>query len=402
MTSLPPSLQRWATQTVPEKGLLAGGLVLGVVLRIVQLATSIGSVDAYFWARHVELVERFGVLRAYHVSTVINHPPFGLGIALWTKRLGEMFGLQLFDSFRIIQSAADLGTALALVALARRVGQETRVWVGLFFFLSPAAIFISAFHCNSDSLMVMFIVLAVLCAVEQRPILAGLLIGAACGIKIIAFVALPLLLFGFRGWRARIQFLVTAAVVGALIFVPPVVASGWVAIRNIFGYTGWRGAWGFPLVITIIGFAFPGIVPEDRGALVTPLLILALVCLWAVEGWRGLRRHDVDPNRLPSVIGLAFLMVLFLAPGFGVQYLVWPLPFLPFFLRRRGAFVVNALISIFAFWLYTSWAQEWPWVYADGRFRSPWPGVFGLVVWAAIGWAAVWSWRSLYGKTPAA
>ena len=402
MTSLPPSLQRWATQTVPERALLAGGLVLGVILRIVQLGTSIGSVDAYFWTRHLEFVEKFGVLRAYHVSTVINHPPFGLGVALWTKRLGTMLGLQFFDSFRILQSTADLVSAFALIALARRIGQETKVWVALFFFLSPAAIFISAFHCNSDSLMVMFIVLAVFCAVEQRPILAGLLIGAACGIKIIAFVALPLLLFGFRGWRARLQFLVTAALVGALIFVPPVVATGWVAIRNIFGYTGWRGGWGFPLVIGILGFAFPTLVPEDRGALMTPLLIVALLSLWAVEAWRALRRHEVDPNRLPHVTGLAFLIVLFLAPGFGVQYLVWPLPFLPFLLRRRGALVVNGAMSIFAFWLYTSWAQGWPWVYADGVNRSPLPGMFGLVTWGAIAWAAISSWRSLYGRPPAA
>lgn len=385
-----------------ERAILLIGLGAGAVLRIVQIATSIGSVDAYFWTRHVEFVEKFGVLGAYHVSRVINHPPFALGIALVTKRLGALFGLQLFDSFRILQGVADVVTAFALLAIARRLGRDDGVWIALVFFLSPAAIFISAFHCNSDPLMVMFIVLAILAVVNERPILAGLLIGAACGIKIIAFPVLPLLLFGFRGWKARVQFLVTAAVVGTLIFVPPVVVSGWVAIRNIFLYTGWRGAWGIPLVINVIGFAFPRIVPEDPGGLVTPLLILALLTLWSVEAWRALKREDMDSTRLLHVTGLAFLIVLFLAPGFGIQYLLWLLPYPAFLFRRKAVLILHAVISIFVFWLYTSWAQEWPWVYADGGHNSPWVGMFGLVVWVAIGWAVVTSSRALYRNAPRA
>jgi len=385
-----------------ERAILLIGLAAGAVLRIVQIATSIGSVDAYFWTRHVEFVEKFGVLGAYHVSRVINHPPFALGIALVTKRLGALIGLQLYDSFRILQGVADVVTALALLALARRLGRDDGVWIALVFFLSPAVIFISAFHCNSDPLMVMFIVLAILAVVDQRPILAGVLIGAACGIKIIAFPVLPLLLFGFRGWKARVQFLVTAVVVGALIFVPPVVVSGWVAIRNIFLYTGWRGAWGIPLVIDIIGFAFPRIVPDDPGGLVTPLLILAILTLWSVEAWRALKREDMDSTRLLHVSGLAFLIVLFLAPGFGIQYLLWLLPYLAFMFRRKAVLILHGVISIFVFWLYTSWAREWPWLYADGGHNSPWVGMFGLVVWVAIGWAVVTSSRALYRNAPVA
>ena len=385
-----------------ERATLLIGLAAGAVLRLIQIATSIGSVDSYFWTRHVEFVEKFGVLGAYHVSRVINHPPFALGIALVTKRLGALAGLQLFDSFRALQGVADIVTALALVAIARRLGREDGVWIALVYFLSPATIFISAFHCNSDPLMVMFVVLAILAVVEQRPILAGLLIGAACGIKIIAFPVLPLMLFGFRGWKARVQFLITSAVVGALIFVPPVVVSGWVAIRNIFLYTGWRGAWGIPLVINILGFAFPQIVPKDPGSLVTPLLILAMIALWSVEAWRALKREDMDATRLVHVSGLAFLVVLFLAPGFGIYYLLWFLPYLAFLFPRKVVLILHALVSIFVFWLYTSWAQEWPWVYAQGGHNSPWVGMFGLVVWIAIGCAVVASSRALYRRAPAA
>lgn len=399
MTDQPSSLRALANRPVSERTILFGGLALGVVLRIVQIATSIGSVDAYFWTKHVELTEKFGVLRVYHAARVINHPPFGLEVARWTGRLGKLFGLHFFDSFRILQGVADVIAVWALFRLARRLSHASPIWVGLAYFLSPAAIFISAFHCNSDPMMVMFIILAILAVVEERPILGGVLIGLATGIKIIALPALPLLLLGCRGKKARIQFLIASAVVGAVIFLPAIFVSGAVVIRNIFGYTGWRGGWGLPLAIDLVVSAIAGSISGDPARFVTPLLILSMLALWGAEGVRALRHHGwLDPHRLPRTIGLAFLLVLFLGPGFGVQYLIWILPCLPFLFARRSVLVLHAIVSTFVFWLYTSWAQEWPWVYADGGANTPYVGMFGLVVWLAIGWAAFNGARMLYAR----
>lgn len=376
--------------------MLAGGLFLGLILRAVQLATSIGTVDASNWLRHVLYVEQLGVLRCYPASRLINHPILGLEVAYWSWKLGGLIGLHFFDVFRIVMCVADLVTALALVAIARSVGAN-RVWTSLVFFLSPAAIFISAFHCNSDPLMVMFIVLALLAAIREKPVLAGVLIAAAVGIKIIAFAALPLLLFAFRGWKARAKFAIAAAIVGALIFVPPVIVSGWVAIRNVFGYTGWRGAWGFHLLLNIVGMAIPQIVPKDSSAYLTPLLIVAMLILWGVEAWRA-RRDAIDPQRLIRVVRLAFLLVLFLGPGFGVQYLMWILPYPAFFLRRWFAVLLHGLVSVFLFAVYTSWSGGWPWLFAKGSTNPVWVGVLGLIVWAAIGAAAVMNARALAAR----
>lgn len=376
--------------------MLACGIALGVVLRAVQLATSIGTMDVANWQRHVLHVDQLGVLHAYQASRMVNHPALGLEIAYWTWKVGEKIGLQFFDAFRILMSAADVVTALALVAIARRVGVKP-VWAALVFFLSPAAIFISAFHCNSDPLMVMFVVLALLATLQERPIVAGVLIACAVGIKIIAFAALPLLLFGFRGWKARARFLIAAAVVGAVVFVPPVMVSGWIAIRNIFGYTGWRGAWGVHLALNIIGFWLPQVVPEDSATFLTPLLIASLLALWGVEAWRA-RHGAIEPMRLVRVVGLAFLLILFLGPGFGVQYLMWILPYPALILARAPAVILHAVASVFLFAVYTSWSGGWPWVWAAGSTNPAWVAVLGLAAWAAIGWAALTNARALYAR----
>ena len=371
---------------MPERAVLTGGLLLGAILRAVQIATSIGTVDASNWLRHVLTVDQLGVLHAYKASWLVNHPTFGLEIAYWTYKIGGQLGMHFFDTFRILTSLADLVTAVALYALGRRLGGETGVWLSLAFFLSPAAIFISAFHCNTDPIMVMFVVLALLAAVSERPVLAGVLIGLATGTKIIAFVALPLMLFAFRGWKARARFLAAAAAIGAIVFVPPVVVSGWVVIRNIFGYTGWSGAWGIPLIGRLLDVNLP----------VTPILLLGLLVLWAAEAWKG-----GGTERLPRTTGLAFLLVLFLAPGFAVQYLHWVLPYPALLLRRWAAVVLHALISAFLFLIYTSWSGEWPWLWANRGTNPPWVGMFGLVVWAAIGIATFVSARTLYMRRAA-
>lgn len=368
----------WTTRRVElsERTTLVIGLMAGAVLRIVQLATSVGSIDAYFWTRHVELVEKHGVFGAYRFAAVINHPPLSLEIALWTKRLGALIGLQFFDSFRALQCAADVVTALALLRLARRVGHEQPLFVALVFYLSPATIFISAFHCNSDPFMMMLVVLAMVAVVEEHALAGGLLIGAAIGIKIIALAALPLLFLGCRGWKSRALFAGAAAIVGTIVFVPAIVVSGPVVIRNIFGYTGWKGGWGLPLIASLFG---------RSATFAMPLLVASLLALWGFEMWRGY----VDPARLPRVVGLAFLLVLFFATGFMPHYFCWFLPFLGFLFERRGALILHALLSAYLFWLYTDWAGEWPWIYAPGGHNSVAVGMFGLVVWAAIGAAVI-------------
>lgn len=395
MTRHEPGLDRDASTTLSPSTLLVIGLIVGSLLRALQIATSIGSVDVVFWMRHVNAVETYGSLRAYLASTFVNHPPFGLEVARWTFRAGSLAGLEFHDSFRIVQSLADLGTALALWRLAPAAGRSG-VWTALLFYLSPAAIFVSAFHCNSDPLMVFFLVLAILLVVRERPVAAGLALAAAVGIKIIALAAAPLLLLAWRSRRGRWTFLAVALTTGLVIFLPAFIQSGPVMLRNIFGYTGWKGGWGIPLVSSLLSFVAPGRIP-DPTALLLPALIVAVAALWVSEGW-WVQRHGLDLSRLPRTTGVAYLLILFLATGFMPYYLIWFLPFLAFTSGRAAALTLHALVSTYLFALYTSWSREWPWVYAEGgpNATPPSVGLFGLVVWLAVGIAAAVTLRSLY------
>jgi hypothetical protein len=380
--------------------ILLSGLVFGLFLRVVQLGTSIGTVDVANWLSHLRYVSKLGLLHVYEAPSLINHPTLALAISLWTLRGGARLGLEFYDSFRLLMSFADVVTACALYSVARLLGHRGP-WVALLFFLSPAAIFISAFHCNSDPLMVMFVVLALLACIRRQPILTGLLIGAAFSIKIIAFVAFPVLLFFFTRWSERFRVAVSAGLVGVAVFVPPLFASGSAEIGKVFGYRGWPEAWGLRILVNLAGLAVPALRLRDPASLATVLLLVSLFAIWGTEAWRSLRAMSRDPRQLVTCVGLLFVVVLVLGPGFGVQYLMWCLPFLAFLLTKRAAVLIHGGISFFLFAVYTSWCGgTWPWTWANASLheKPAWIGMVGLAVWASLGWTAWQTARSYYGR----
>lgn len=387
-------------------------LAAGTLLRLVQTATSLGSLDALMWFRWVELVERTGILRSYLYSELMNHPPLALVVARAVNAAGAAFGLEFNDSFRIVQAMADIGTALLLVRIARRLEAKNAHAAAMMFFLSPAAIFISGFHCNSDPLMVMLLAAAVLMVLEQRPLSAGVLLALSVGIKIVPLLAGPLLLLALRGTRARALFLLAAAATSALIFVPGFVVSGPLFLKQVFGYTGMTTGWGWNLVAGYTGkwTGWRGLAEAMR--YLSFVTIAALAALWIRElrGGRailpvvsaGASKRTGRIACPPQAVGITYLIVLFFAPGFGVQYLFWILPWLAFVLPRRAALALHGLVSAFAFTVYTVWSDGWPWWFADGS-SSPAAAQMtanvGLVVWVAIGAAALFALRRRYSSS---
>lgn len=362
--------------TPSERRVLVAVLAAGVALRVLHLATTLGSADSVTWTRNVMLTERAGVLGAYLHDRGLNHPPLGLAVARLMSEAGALVGVQFPDMFRLLQTLADAVTTLALARLAG-------LHAATLFMLSPAAIFISGFHCQSDPLMTMFLVLAI---ASKRPLVAGVMIGCAAGIKIIALVALPLILLRFRR-RDTLDYLGGAAGVLALVFAPAVAVAGTAVLRNVFGYTGLFVSWGLNYVLR------PSPVMRQ---MITFALLASLALLWLFE----LRRRDENPLRSARVIGTALLLVLVLAPGFGVQYLFWPLPFLALMFRRHEALALHGILSAFLFAIYTAWSGGWPWWF--GTESAGMAGVYwALGVWVALALALVVSLVRLYTRRAA-
>ena len=123
--------------------------------------------------------------------------------------------------FRTPFALLDAGNALLLFLLLPE--NRWRFFAAACYWLSPAAILISAYHGNTDTAIAFFILLSVWLATKQRIASSGAALGASLWVKLPGILALPALLIMLRRWRLRGVFLVAAAVVALLTYLPALI-----------------------------------------------------------------------------------------------------------------------------------------------------------------------------------
>jgi hypothetical protein len=321
-----------------------------LAIRLLLIATSFGSTDALLSMTWTHLAEHFGIGPAYRFAPYLNHSPLSLSIMIAADRLGSKVGLEFPDAFRLFQVIADLISTGILYKLGSRIGRGREF--ALFYFASPAAMFLSGFHCNADPTMIALL----LGAVSTQ---SGVLLGASSGIKIAPLPLTPFFLINMS-WRRRFLFLMAWLLALATIFAPAVVTGGWAVLRNIFTYAGSGYEWGFCGLGFLSGSFLWAELYAHYGRYVVVAALVGLFILFY-------RRRAT----LPAMIGIALLTMNFFSPAFGVQYLVWPLPFLLFALSRKVAYTLNVALSLFLSATYTIWAREFPWWFADAAAPNP-------------------------------
>lgn len=361
-------------------------LAAGLTLRLALVLFTAGTTDVIYnilWGR---TVVKFGIAGAYAHNELLNHPPLGLALFAALFRAAELLAVEYTDLLRLAQVVADVGTFAVLLWLGRRLQPESPRRAAVLFFLSPVAILISGFHCNTDSTMVFFIASAAAAFCSGRPLLAGVLLAAGTGVKLPPLLLAPLFVAaGSR--REGIRFTLGYACAFALIFGPVIALGGAPVIHNIFFYRGAGNWWGIPSMLTMAGREMPFLAraAELYARIATPLLAIAIVGLAATVALAR-RRAPGCETRLPAAITAGLLLVIVVGAGFGVQYLVWPLALLVPAVPWRGAAFVHAVVSLFLVSVYTVWAGGFPWWFADALARPTpdWLVVFGWVAWGTL------------------
>lgn len=238
-------------------------LVIGLALRLALMPLP----DPYeadlttFWLPWMAFGAQHGLGQLYlHGEPVVNYPPFYL--ALLTN-LGKLYGVLRpgFD-YTPLQSVliklpavvADLvvGVMLYFAALRIAAGAQKQpsghaprpegltlalVAAGLWL-LNPATIYVSSFWAQVDAIHTMWMVAALLAALDKRWGWSGLLMGFGLLTKLQAGVILPLLLLlaWWNGWRAVGRW--SAALAGMLLLgiAAPLAAGALTPVLN--AYTG--------------------------------------------------------------------------------------------------------------------------------------------------------------------
>jgi Gpi18-like mannosyltransferase len=213
-------------------------VAVGLIVRLVVSAASIGSNDAVLWDRFATSILNVGLLETYVRDNWFNHPPLvGWGIAAL-----KWCSLQLGIRFSILLKLPAIFADVALAAFViRKVGPSLiGAWLVA---LSPLAISISAYHGNTDCLCALATLLAVHSVASGRPSAAGAWLGAAINVKLIPVIFIPLCLLAWRDRRDLWRFFWPLALWGVP-FLYPFIGATQAFYQNAIAYKLLMPAWG--------------------------------------------------------------------------------------------------------------------------------------------------------------
>ncbi len=307
-------------------------LLAGAVAFLFKLGLawfSPGTQDVETWEQFVKDGSALGGLAVYHKpytpSSFFNHPPFMLHFVGFLDWLHDVTGWPLRFCLRLMPSFADIGSAFVIWNIVNSRAKTSKVVqafspAAFFVFLfAPVSVWVSGFHGNTDPIMMMFVLLAIWWATQNRaPWLVGIAFGMSLNIKVVPLIFVPAFLMFLPGARARIEYSMAAAAMFFCGGLPYLLQEPLYILQRVFGYGGLYGVWGISRLLR----AFPESTALEIwfGAYGRFVLIGALIfCSF----WMNRLRQKPDLWRQCALLTLLFLV---LTPGFGAQYLAWLAP----------------------------------------------------------------------------
>jgi hypothetical protein len=271
-----------------------------------------------------------------------------------------------------------LGDVAAIWLAATLVRQ--RRWLVWVVVLNPASLLISSYHGNTDALCAAASFFACCFMTIGRVRLSAVALGIALNVKLFP-AALVLALLGCCTDLRRLRIYVSWLAPFALPFVVALLVDRQAFVRNVLDYNAILGPWGINYFTLATGghdhpagrFATTYLAPSARF-----LILGASAWFGALHWWRG-RFTPLELGALALGTSLVFV------PGFGIQYMIYPL--LPMLVTRpREATELVAVSGVLVFATYAHyWTGDFP---IRSRFRWPWPGAaelgIGLIVWYSM------------------
>jgi len=369
-----------------ETTVVAVLFAVGLLVRIVLVTASPGTVDVEVWAGHAREIERLGLVAYYRGGEFIfNHPPLAgwsiAGLHRIAEQGGPPFPFLLRAPFVLVDAATAWGV-VTLAGLATRPGLRAhRVLIGALYWISPLSIVFSAHHGNTDSAVACSLVWSVVAFARGRPGWAGVALGLGLWIKIPGLLAAPALFLVLPDLEARIRFAGALGATALVGFAPALLVDAGALFGAVFGYSGLR------IQTTSGGLVFgPQVFYPDLASLDLPArrAFITFANAWyRADGavvavlilvWSWLRRRERTPEALAGTLAQAYALVYAFTNFFAFQYLAWSLPFW-LFAGWPLAIVAHVLCSAYIWGLY-AWLCE-HWLLLDTwRFvaKPDWPG----------------------------
>jgi hypothetical protein len=375
--------------------------IVATAVKLLLAWNTIGTNDTIVFFRCARELTLQGLAETYRQAILFTHPPL---VAYYLRAIYELsnsaFFVQNNISFafllRLPGIVADFVSSLVILKLAETLpGRRIPFWALLLFALNPISLMVSGFHGNTDSVMVMFVLLSCLMAALPLPLFCGLFLGLSCQVKIVPVLLLPAFLLFWHHQRRLRPFIAAFIFTSVLLIFEPLLFSPGAYVKNVLSYGGYWGLWGFTYLIRSIQFqqlnriSFFGLSPA--AIIISNFLKFIVVCSVLFLAWR---RRDSDARGLVVTLAMSWLIFFIFAPGVAPQYFVWLTPFLLFVSPVFFAFFTGAA-SIFLFIFYSTISHSIHWYFgvstnALSAVWAPW----SLLPWITLILGSALIWRS--------
>jgi len=263
--------------------------------------------------------------REVYTAVLGRHPYLPLQMYLMGAMayLSQRTGLPYVVAIKLPAVAADIAlTGLIYRAAIRSFGRAWAVYLALLYALNPVSLLVTAYHGQFESITLLLLVSAWWLWERQRERASAGALGFAILNKTWPIVFLPVIFIRLRHWRARTLYTLIALGIPILFSLAYLVlfsADPTPMLRRALTHRGVPGYWGPGALLAPAGSLWPAlqILTDILFALRNWLLLGAfLITLW----WT---RRQAALDALLTILLAIFVVTV----GFGIQWLVWLVPF---------------------------------------------------------------------------
>ncbi len=280
------------------------------------------------------------VLEGKHVysnpNVFFSGPPFALHVTAEMNRIGDRFGLPCEGMWKMPSILADIGIISLIFLIARtRLHKSVHEAVAMsrWYAYNPISLFVSAYHGQQESFWLFGILLSWYFIASKRRMLFTVVPAAlAVAYKLPALMFIPLLMNEFPTWNKKLVFGLSVGLLFVASLLPELITETRSLIRQSFLYSSTPNVWGFPRIASI-WISVLSLDPEFLTVVASALKRILLIAIPVSILWSYFKKRPFLDSSFSLVI-----IFLVLAPGFGIQYLIWPLPFMILLQRRELSF----------------------------------------------------------------
>lgn len=306
-------------------------LTAATAIKVFLALKAPSTADSIAYVEFLNEIREHGGIALYQFRGSYNNPfifpPAMIHLIKALGSIADATGLPFEFCLRLLPSLADVGSFFVIWSLLRG---HKQLFLILFLLAScPTSVLINGSEGNIDGLMIFLVLLSIWLIESGKPWwVAGIAWGLALDLKAVPLMFAFVFLFYPRTLKARVEYFVGALAVIAISSMPFIFQSPGILMK-VFGYSSIYGVWGLTkLAVLLTGtpvfLNWPYDPTGSHAIFQTILKVLGFIVIVVLSFWMN---HREPKASLLRQCGLVVAIFLFLTPGFGVQYLVWLVPF---------------------------------------------------------------------------